>query len=170
AVAPFEHLVAKKNDDAFAHYELGCALVKTGKWAEAAPQFEAAVAQMNGSSMMHFYLALVYQRTSRNTDAETEFQNALRLDPNHFPANLLLGRMFVMQQKAADGLPYLKKAATLHLDAIDQHRKLADAYTQLGRNADANQELMEAERIRSQGGSRLGTSTETDTSPDTVPR
>src|SRR6202011_1938272 len=111
---------------------------------------EAAVSQMTGSSMMHFYLALVYQRTSRSTEAEAEFQNALRLDPNNFPANLLLGRMFVMQQNAADALPYLQKAANLHSDAIDPHRILADAYTQLGRPADAGQELMKAERIRSQ--------------------
>jgi arylsulfatase A-like enzyme/tetratricopeptide (TPR) repeat protein len=170
AVAPFEHLVAKKPDDAFAHYELGCALVKTGHWAEAAPQFEAAVSQMTGSSMMHFYLALVYQRTSRSTEAETEFQNALRLDPNNFPANLLLGRMYVVQQKSNDALPYLQKAAKLHLDAIDPHRILADAYAQLGRQADAGQELTEAERIRSQGGSRLGTSSETDSSTDLAPR
>src|SRR5206468_8333829 len=154
AVRPLRKLVEKKPDDAFAHYELGCALVKTGKWDEAAPHFETAVSQMSGSAMMHFYLALVYQRTSRLSDAMKEFQNALRLDPNNFPANLLLGRMFVMQQKAADGLPYLKKAATLHLDAIDPHRILADAYTQLGRQSDANQEVMEADRIRSQGGSR----------------
>ena len=60
--------------------------------------------------------------------------------------------MFVMQQKAADGLPYLKKAAQLHLDAIDPHRILVDAYTQLGRQADANQEIIEAERIRAEGG------------------
>ena len=170
AIAPFEHLVTKSPDDAFARYELGCALVKSGKWEEAAPQFEAAVSQMTGSSMMHFYLALVYQRTSRSADAEAEFQNAVRLDPNSFPANLLLGRMFVMQKKAEDGLPYLKKAAKLHLDATDPHRILADAYTQLGRQADANQEIMEAERIQAEGGSRLGTSTENDASTDVAPR
>ena len=168
AIAPFKYLVAKNSDDAFTHYELGCALVKTGKWEEAAPQFEAAVSQMTGSSMMHFYLALVYQRTSRSTDAEMEFQSAVRLDPNNFPANLLLGRMLVMEQKTADGLPYLKKAAKLHPDAIDPHRILADAYTQLGRQADANQEIMEAERIQAEGGSRLGTSNENDSSTDTV--
>lgn len=168
AITPFEHLATKNPDDAFAHYELGCALVKTGKWEEAAPQFETAVSQMNGSSMMHFYLALVYQRTSRSTDAETEFQSAIRLDPNNFPANLLLGRMFVMQQKAADGLPYLKKAAKLHLDATDPHRILADAYKQLGLQADANREIMEAERIQAEGGSRLGTSNENDTSTAAV--
>jgi len=157
AVTPLRNLVEKKPEDAFAQYEFGCALVKTGHWDEAAPHFEAAVSQMSGSSMMHFYLALVYERTSRSTEALAEFQSALHLDPNHFPANLLLGRMFVTQQKATDALPYLLKAVKLRPDAIDPHRFLADAYTQLGQEANASRELAEAERIRSQGGSRLGT-------------
>jgi cytochrome c-type biogenesis protein CcmH/NrfG len=76
---------------------------------------------MTGSSTMHFYLALVYERTSRNTEAMAEFQNALRLDPNQSPANLLLGRMFVMQQKATDALPYLGQAVKLRPDSIDAH-------------------------------------------------
>src|SRR6202035_3379512 len=42
AVTPLRNLVEKKPDDAFARYELGCTLVKTGRWDEAAPQFEAA--------------------------------------------------------------------------------------------------------------------------------
>jgi arylsulfatase A-like enzyme/Tfp pilus assembly protein PilF len=157
ALTPLGKLVEKKPDDAFAQYEFGCALVKTGHWDEAAPHFEAAVSQMTGSSMMHFYLALVYERTSRSTEALAEFHSALHVDPNHFPANLLLGRMFVMQQKATDALPYLLKAIKLRPDAIDPHRFLADAYTQLGQEANASRELEEAERIRSQGGSRLGT-------------
>ena len=165
AIAPLKISVEKKPDDAFAHYELGCALVKTGHWPEAGPQFEAAVSEMTGSAMMHFYLALVYERTSRSTEAMAEFQSALRLDPNNFPASLLLGRMLVVQQKAADALPYLQKAAKLHPDAIDPHRILADAYTQLGQPNKANGELAEAERIRAHGGSRLGTSTESSTDP-----
>jgi arylsulfatase A-like enzyme/Tfp pilus assembly protein PilF len=168
AIRPLKISVEKKPDDAFAHYELGCALVKTGHWTESAPQFEAAVSEMTGSAMMHFYLALVYERTSRSTEAMAEFQSALRLDPNNFPANLLLGRMLVLQQKASDALPYLQKAAALHPDAIDPHRILSDAYTQLGQSTKANRELTEAERIRAQGGSRLGTSTES--SPDPAPR
>jgi predicted Zn-dependent protease len=66
--------------------------------------------------------------------------------------------MLVMQQKATDALPYLLKAIKLRPDAIDPHRFLADAYTQLGQEANASRELAEAERVRAQGGSRLGTS------------
>jgi arylsulfatase A-like enzyme/Tfp pilus assembly protein PilF len=160
AIAPLQHVVATTPDNSLARYELGCALVKTGQWNEAAPQFEAAVSQMNSSAMMHFYLALVYQQTSRNDEALAEFKDALRWDPKNFPANLLLGRMYIKQQKPADAVPLLQKAATLRPDAIDPHRLLADAYTQLGREENASRELSEAERIQAQGGSRLGTQIE----------
>ena len=160
AVVPFRTLVARKPDDAFARYELGCALVKTGNWEEAAPHFEAAVSQMPSSAMMHFYLALVYQRMSRADDAMKEFQGALQVNPNNFPANLLLGRMFVMQQKPTDALPYLRKAVKLRPDSIDVHGFLGDAFTQLGDPDNAQREHAEAERLRAQGASRLGTPTD----------
>jgi arylsulfatase A-like enzyme/Tfp pilus assembly protein PilF len=159
AVPPLRSLVDMKPEDAFARYEFGCALVKTGNWAEAAPHFEAAVSQIPSVAMMHFYLAFVYQRTSRIDEAAKEFQAALRLDPNNFPANLLLGRLFVGQQRGADALPYLRKAVKLRPDSIDAHGFLSDAYRELGQEANARRELSEAERIRSGGGSRLGTPT-----------
>ena len=165
AIPPLQHVVETVPDNALAHYELGCALVKTGRWNEAAPQFEAAVSQMDSSSMMHFYLAMVYQRTSRNDEAQDQFKEALRLDPNNFAANLLLGRMYVIQQKASNGVPLLQKAASLRRDAIDPHRILADAYGQLGQEQNANRELSEAQRIQAQGGSRLGTPTELSNDP-----
>jgi len=117
---------------------------------------------MNSSAMMHFYLALVYQQTSRNEEALAEFKDALRLDPKNFPANLLLGRMYVKQQKAEEAIPLLQKAAALRPDAIDPHRLLADAYRQLGKEESATRELSEAERVQANGGSRLGTPPEDD--------
>ena len=160
AVTPLQDLVEKKPEDAFARYELGCALVKSGHWDEAAPHFEAAVSQMTGSAMMHFYLALVYQKTFRVPEAANEFQSALRLDPDNFPAHLLLGRLFIVQHQAAEALPHLRKAAKLRPDSIDVHGFLSDAYRELGQEENARRERTEAERIRSQGGSRLGTPTE----------
>jgi arylsulfatase A-like enzyme/Tfp pilus assembly protein PilF len=160
AVTSLRKLVEKKPEDAFARYEFGCALVKTGNWTEAMPHFEAAVSQMTGSAMMHFYLALVYQRTSRMAEATREFQSAVRLDPDNFPANLLLGRLFVMQQRAKDALPYLRKATRLRPDSIDAHHFLADAYAEMGQQVSARRELAEAERLTSEGGSRLGTPAE----------
>jgi tetratricopeptide (TPR) repeat protein len=157
AIPPLQHVVETTPDNSLAHYELGCALVKTGRWNDAAPQFEAAVSQMNSSAMMHFYLAMVYQQTSRNDEALAEFKDTLRWDPKNFPANLLLGRMYIKQQKAKEAIPLLQKAAALRPDAIDPHRLLADAYSQLGQEESARRELSQAEHIQANGGSRLGT-------------
>jgi len=46
-------------------------------------------------------------------------EDALRLDPNHFRANLFLGRMLVNQQSAATALLDLRNAVKLRPDAID---------------------------------------------------
>jgi arylsulfatase A-like enzyme/Tfp pilus assembly protein PilF len=159
AVPPLRSLAEKKPGDAFARYEFGCALVKTGNWEEAMPQFEAAVSQMSGSSMMHFYLALVYQRTSRTAEATKEFQSAVQLDPDNFAANLLLGRLYLVQQRTPDALPYLRKATKLRPDSIDAHQFLGNVYAGLGQPVNARRELAEAERLKSAGGSRLGTPT-----------
>ena len=160
AVMPLAHLVEEKPDDAFARYELGCALVKTGHWEEATPHFEAAVSHMTASAMMHFYLALVYQRNSRVPEAAKEFRSAVSLDAENFPANLLLGRLLVAQKQAAEALPYLRTATKLRPDSIDAHGSLSDAYSALGQEVNASREFAEAERIRLQGGSRLGTPTD----------
>jgi choline-sulfatase len=160
AIPPLQHVIETTPENSLAHYELGCALVKSGRWNDAAPQFEAAVSQMNSSAMMHFYLALVYQQMSRDDDALAQFKDALRQDPENFPANLLLGRMYVKHQKAAEAIPLLRKATALRPDAIDPHRFLSDAYTQLGQEENASRELSEAERVQSQGGTRLGTQPE----------
>ena len=106
--------------------------------------------------MMHFYLALVYQKTSRNDEALAEFKHALRWDTKSFPANLLLGRMHIKQQKAEEAIPLLQKAAALRPDAIDPHRLLADAHSQLGREQSARRELSKAEHIQANGGLILG--------------
>jgi arylsulfatase A-like enzyme/Tfp pilus assembly protein PilF len=163
AITPLRNLVDKRPDNTLGRYELGCALVKTGHWGEAAQHFEAAVSQMPGSSMLHFYLALVYRQTSRTAEAAKEFQIALRLEPENFPANLFLGQLYIAQHQAAEALPYLRNAARLHPDSIDAHGSLANAYWELGQEANARRELGVAESLRSRGGSRLGTPTgETD--------
>src|SRR3981081_1104626 len=89
---------------------------------------------------------LAYQRTSRMAEATKEFQSAVHLDPSNFPANLLLGRLFVIQQRAADALPYLRKATRLRPDSIDAHQFLAEVYAGLGQQGSARHELAEAER------------------------
>jgi len=116
------------------------ALFQVGDFYAAAPQFEAAVKGSPGSADMHYSLASVYVRINRMADARKELEKALALRPNHFPANVMLGQVFLVQKSPAMALPYLKKAEKLQPNAGQVHQLLADAYTQLGDKSNAEQE------------------------------
>jgi predicted Zn-dependent protease len=75
-------------------------------------------------------------------------RRAIQLEPQHFQANLLLGRILTLQGNAQDGLPNLKKATAVEPESREAHLFLADAYTQLGMQADADRERSEASRAR----------------------
>jgi arylsulfatase A-like enzyme/Tfp pilus assembly protein PilF len=155
ALPLLKEAVARLPEDGSARYEFGRALVETHQWADAAPQFEAALQHTPKSAELHFDLAVVYERTQRLSDAIREFQNTVALDSNHFRANLFLGRLLGMQNRASEALPYLKEAAKIQPDSVDAHQFLANIYKELGQDAKAQQERAEAERLRSPGAHKV---------------
>jgi predicted Zn-dependent protease len=72
----------------------------------------------------------------------------LQLNPQHFRANLLLGRILTLQGEARQGLPNLKTAVTVEPESKEAHIFLADAYAKLGLQADADRERAQAGRLR----------------------
>jgi arylsulfatase A-like enzyme/Tfp pilus assembly protein PilF len=130
-----------------AHYELGKVLVESGDLAGAAPQLEAAVARVSDSEELHFGLASVYEQIGRVPDARKEYEATLRLNPNHYTANLMLGRLLGMQNEPAAALPHLQKAVKLQPQSADAHKFLANIYIELGQEANARREQAEAERL-----------------------
>ena len=135
-------------DSGMGHYELGLALFETGDWKAAAPQFEAAVARAPRWADAHFSLAAVYARIDRVPDAMTELDTALGLNPSHYRANLLRGRILSLQNDPEQALPNLQKAAEVQPDSVEAHSFLGDCYAQLGRQQDAKREHGEAQRLR----------------------
>jgi arylsulfatase A-like enzyme/Tfp pilus assembly protein PilF len=138
--------VEKLPDDTLARYKLSEALVKTGDWIGAVPQLEVVVARSPKSPEMRFDLAVAYERTAQIPAAVKEFRSTLELDPSHFRANLLLGRLLGMQGSNTEALPYLRKAAKLQPESREAHMFLANVYAALGQAANAQRERAEAER------------------------
>ena len=68
----------------------------------------------------------------------------LELDPNHYRANLLRGRILSLQKRPQEGLANLEKAVTVQPDSREAHLFLAEAYAQLGRAVDAERERARA--------------------------
>ena len=138
------------------HYLLGLALFRAGDLQSAKTELEAAIAKPSlagpyGEAKQHYALAGVYNGLGRTADSTRELQAAVRLDPDNYESSLTLGRLLSMQGNAAAGLPYLQKAARLQPQAPAPHFFLADAYVQLGQQADATKERLEAQRLRAFG-------------------
>ena len=130
-----------------ARFELGTALAESGDWAEAASQLEAAVVHAPDSDEMHFDLATAYEHLGRIPDAVKTYQITLQLNPSHFRANLMFGRLLGMHDDAVAALPYLRKAVELQPQSPDAHKFLANVYTELGQGENARREQAEAQRL-----------------------
>ena len=130
-----------------AHFELGMALAETDEWAAAATQLEAALVHVPDSDEMHFDLATAYEHLGRVPDAMKSYQMTLQLNPNHYRANLMFGRLLGMHDNASEALPYLRRAVELQPESPDAHKFLANVYSELGEEGNARRERAEAQRL-----------------------
>ena len=152
AIPVLRKAIALDPDFSLDHFKLGQALLSTGDVAGAKQEVEAAIkvsslVNLKYAATLHFYLAAIERKMGDEEDALRELRVALQLDPDDYDSNLTLGRLLSMDGKAADGLPYLKKAAALQPEAREPHAFLADAYTQLGQEKEAIREHLEASRL-----------------------
>jgi predicted Zn-dependent protease len=78
-------------------------------------------------------------------DAVTELRAALALEPKHFRANLLLGRILTLQGQPSVALSYLRAATDAQPSSAEAHEFLAEAYERAGKTAEA---AAEREKLR----------------------
>ncbi len=133
-------------DNGMGRYEFGLALFETGDWKGAAPQFEAAVEKAPRWADAQFSLASVDARIDRVPDAMEHLDSCLELNPDHYRANLLRGRLLSLLGKPDDALANLQKASAVEPDSREAHLFLADAYQQLGRTSEESLERTRAEK------------------------
>jgi arylsulfatase A-like enzyme/Tfp pilus assembly protein PilF len=151
AVPILRKAVEMRPDLTVPRYQLGSALFETGDFAAAAVQFETAVARSPSWPEAHLSLATAYARTGRLADAIPEYTKVIELRPNHYSAHLLLGRALALSGNPTAAVPNLVKAAELQPKSPEPHAFLADAYVELGQQADADRERAEAQRMRAGG-------------------
>jgi len=148
SIAPLRKAIELQPDSMQAHYEMGLVLFETGDWKTAAGHFEIVAAKMPKFADARFSLGSVYARIDRIDEAVGELKAALELEPRHYRANLLLGRILTLQGQAVAGLPYLQRAAEAQPSSVEAQAFLGDAYQALGRAADAAQARARAQQLR----------------------
>jgi arylsulfatase A-like enzyme/Flp pilus assembly protein TadD len=147
---PVLRVALEKNPGSgMAHYELGLALVKTGQWEAALPEIQAAVLCTPDSSQLHFYSAAIHLRLKHMSEATSEFESSLKIDPDHFLANLKYGEMLFVEGDSIAALPRLVRASKLDPNSEEAHAVLADVYYKLGQRQNASAERAKAGKLKS---------------------
>ena len=126
-------------------YEMALALYEKGDLQTAATHLEIVVAHSPDWTDARFSLAAIYARVDRDPEAISQLGVTLELDPEHYRAHLLRGRILSLQGHAADALPDLEKAVSLQPKSKEAHQFLADAYAQLGQEEKAAAQRTAAE-------------------------
>ena len=76
-----------------------------------------------------YWLGSVYARVDRLPEGTRELRAAIALEPRHFRANLLPGRILTLQGDAQNALPFLRVAVDSQPSNEEARAFLADALT-----------------------------------------
>jgi TolB-like protein/class 3 adenylate cyclase/Tfp pilus assembly protein PilF len=107
---------------------------------------EALVGMAMVDLTMGGYL-LTDDRTVRFSAAETNAIKALSLAPDHAAAHLILGRLYIMSNRAAQGIAECEQALALDRNLADAHGVIGMAKYYLGRAAETEGHILEALRL-----------------------
>src|SRR4029077_6057011 len=126
AIPPLRKAVELRPDALMAQYELAICLYETGDLKTAASHFEILVENRPDWSDARYSLASIYARTGRPEEAAKNLLEVLHAEPEHYRANLLLGRMLFLNGTFAEAQSYLEEAAAVQTDSAEAHSFLAD--------------------------------------------
>jgi len=126
AIAPLTRAVALRPDELRAHYELASALYESGDLKAAAGHYATVASKMPQWADARYSLGSVYARIDRVADAIVELRASIALEPRHFRANLLIGRILTLQHDTS-AATYLRTAVDVQPDSAEARQFLADA-------------------------------------------
>jgi len=121
----YRDCVTKSPAKARPHNNLGAALVRQGRLAEAVEQFRAALDIKHDYADAHYNLGSVLARQGNLAQGIYHFRETLRLDPGNLKALNNLGVALVLLGRYQEAIDYLE--AALKIDPLD-----ADVHSNLG--------------------------------------
>jgi len=136
-------------DPKFTDAEMGLAktLMRLGDIAEATTVLEKVTARVPNLAEAHLLLQIAYARSNRVPETISECEKVLKFFPRSYGTYLTLGQFLAKSGDLEGAVPKLQEAAALRPEIPAPHLYLADVYTKLGKQADAERERAEAERL-----------------------
>ena len=143
-----------------AHFEVGEALVRLDRAAEALPELRAELRLSPEDANVQYALAYALLQGSEKDEAQRMLERLAREHPEQAEARYQLGKLLLEQGKAVEAIGHLEaseRASGGSLEAAPDyvHYQLGTAYRKAGRAADADRELKLYREIkdRKRGGS-----------------
>jgi protein O-mannosyl-transferase len=145
--AEFQTALRLEPDYPEAHLNAGLAFAHAGRTTEAIAQFAAAVRLRPDYAEAELNWAVGLTLSDQFIAASAHFQRAIELSPANPEARQLYGRALARSGNVEAAVIQYEKAIELNPRLGAAHLSLALALRQLGRNAEAAQELEEANRL-----------------------
>ena len=138
---------AKRPANPRAHFNLGQALVATGRDAEATASFEHAVKLRPTYAQAHNALGLTLTKAGRHDDAVRHAAEAVHLAPHMADAHLTLGAALIAADRMPEALVAYQRALAVDPDSSDIHTQVGLLLARAARPAEALIHFEQAARL-----------------------
>jgi tetratricopeptide (TPR) repeat protein len=140
---------AKLPDNERAHNNLGIALDKEGRTAEAIAQYEKVLQLKPDLAEAHSNLGNVLAKVpGRMDEAIAQFKEAVRLKPEYTPAHISLASAFEDQDRTQESIEQSEEALRIRPNSAEAHSNLGEALSKVpGRLSEAIAQCVEAIRL-----------------------
>ena len=147
-VTLFEHALAVTQDNHVAYYNLGSALAREGRIAEALGQFEEALRLKPRNADVHFNLGLALALLGRTSEAVEHYEQALQISPNDAARQYTLANILRKAGRAPEAIGRYEQLLRLKPDFAEAHFNLGLALSQAGRFDNAVGQFEQALRLK----------------------
>ncbi|MDE3083758.1 MAG: tetratricopeptide repeat protein [Verrucomicrobiota bacterium] len=146
-LAIWSDTVAKRPNNAIAHYNLGTALFDAGRFAEAISHFQEAMRLKADYLLVRNNIGNALFRLGRAKEAIDQYQELLRLKPDDAAAHENLGNTFLQMGRMDEAVGQYEEVLKLKPGSAEAHDSLGNALLLSGRMEEAMNRYQEALRL-----------------------
>jgi tetratricopeptide (TPR) repeat protein len=147
SITLFQHTVRVTSDNHFAHNNLGVALAKSGRLAEAIHHYFNALRVKPDTAEVHNNLGNALAAQGNVDRAMSHYYQALKIDSNNARAYNNLGNVLANQGKREEAIKYYTTALGLDPAYAGAHYNLGNLLANQGKTEEAINHYVEALRI-----------------------
>ncbi len=147
SITLFQHTVRVTSDNHFAHNNLGVALAREGRLAEATYHYSQALRIQPDRAEVHNNLGNALAAQGSVDRAVDHYYQALAIDSNNARAYNNLGNLLANQGKKEEAINHYNEALRLEPDYVGAHYNLGTALAEQGRTEQAIKHVTEALRL-----------------------